>query len=159
MATTTFTRRQFNTVPTENWPISTPYAGTYLVAGTASTLYVNNTRTNLANDNLYGANWGWFPSPDLSNYGVIVQGNDLTVANTAADGRGTVYVTCYGWVAEETQGANDTAFKNLAGYILGATYATTGSAKTALRNAGMYYQYPVGYDGQSPNTGTGSDTI
>ena len=30
-------------------------------------------------------------------------------------------------------------------------------AKAALRDAGYYYQFPSGFDGQSPNTGAGSD--
>ena len=152
---TTFARRQFNTTPTEGWPTAT-LTGTYQVKGTISELYINNTRTNLANDNLYGKEFGWFPSPDLNNYGIIVQGNDAVVANTRADG-GTSYVSIWGWDAGEDQGTNDTSFRTLAGYIMGTTYATVANAKTALQAAGMYYQYPVGYDGQSPNTGTGSD--
>jgi hypothetical protein len=154
---TSFTRRQFNTIPTENWPVGSPETGTYLVKGTVSTLLINNTRTNLANDNLYGSGFGWFPSPDLNNYGIIVQGNDAVVTNTAADGRDPVYVSIWGWIAEEDQNGNDVAFRNLAGYILGTTYGTVAAAKSALQTAGMYYQYPVGYDGQSPQTGTGSD--
>ena len=35
--------------------------------------------------------------------------------------------------------------------------ASAAAAKSALQTAGMYYQYPVGFAGQSPNTGTGSD--
>jgi len=152
---TTFTRRQFTTPPTEGWPTAA-LTGTYQVTGTISELYINNTRTNLANDNLYGKEFGWFPSPDLSIYGIIAQGNDTVVANTRAEG-GTSYVSIWGWFGLETQGANDTEFKNLAGYIMGTTYATVANAKTALQGAGMYYQYPTGFDGQSPNTGTGSD--
>jgi hypothetical protein len=158
MAITTLARRQFNTVPTENWPVSSPETGTYLVAGATSTLLLNNTRTNLANDDLYGNAWGWFPSPDLNAYGIIAQGNDVVVANTQADGSGVAYVSFWGWDAQETQGANDTEFRQLAGNILGATYANTASAKSALQSAGYYYQYPVGYQGQSPSTGPGSDS-
>ena len=154
---TTFTRRQFNSVPTEFWPVSSPETGTYLVKGTVSTLLINNTRTNLANDTLYSSAFGWFPSPDLNQYGIIVQGNDTVVTNTAADGRDPVYVSIWGWIAEEDQNGNDVAFRNLAGYILGTTYGTVAAAKSALQTAGMYYQYPVGFDGQSPQTGTGSD--
>ena len=153
---TIFTRRQFNTIPTEDWPVA-PLTGTYQVQGTVSSLFINNTRTNLANDNLYGNAWGWFPSPDLNNYGIIVQGNDAVVANTQADGSGVAYVSIWGWSAKEDQITNDTEFKNLAGYILGTTYGTVANAKTALQSAGLYYQYPVGFDGQSPNTGDGSD--
>jgi hypothetical protein len=156
MPTTTFTRRQFNTVPTESWPTGS-LTGAYQVQGTDSSLFINNTRTDLANDNLYGGVFGWFPSPDLTNYGIIVQGNDAVVANTNADGRGDCFVSFFGWEAGEDQPTNDTDFKNLAGYILGTTYGTVDDAKDGLQSAGMYYQYPVGYEGQSPNTGTGSD--
>jgi hypothetical protein len=158
MAITTLARRQFNTTPTEEWPGNAVVAGTYAVTGSTSVLVINNTRTNLANDDLFGNSYGWFPSPDLNSYGIIAQGNDTTVANTQADGSGVAYVSFWGWDTQETQVANDTAFRQLAGNILGATYANTASAKSALRIAGYYYQYPVGYDGQSPNTGPGSDT-
>jgi hypothetical protein len=157
---TIFARRQFNTVPTENWPVGSPETGTYLVAGTVSTLFINNTRTNLANDDLYGNAYGWFPSPDLNNYGIIAQGNDAVVANTQADGSGVGYISFYGWDVQENQSANDAAFIDLANYVLG----TTGeddlvTLKENLTAAGFYYQYPVGYDGQSPGTGTGSDVL
>jgi len=156
MAGTTFTVRQFNSAPSETWPVSS-VTGTYLVQGTISVLYINNTRTNLAADNLFGNQWGWFPGPDTTAYGIIVQGNDASVANTASDGRSPVFVTCWGWPKGASQGDNDTAFISLAGNILGATYGSVAAAKSALQTAGMYYQYPVGFAGQSPNTGTGSD--
>ena len=156
MPTSTFTRRQFNTVPTELWPTGS-LTGAYQVQGTDSSLFINNTRTNLANDDLYSNKFGWFPSPDLTAYGIIAQGNDAVVANTNADGRGYCFVSFWGWVAQETQGANDTEFKDLAGYIMGTTYGSVAAAKDDLQTAGMYYQYPVGFEGQSPSTGTGSD--
>ena len=156
MPESTFTRRQFNTVPTEEWPTGS-LTGAYQVQGTDSSLFINNNRTDLANDDLYGNAWGWFPSPDLNSYGIIVQGNDAVVTNTQADGSGVAYVSIWGWDAQETQGANDTEFKNLAGYIMGTTYGSVATAKDDLQTAGMYYQYPVGFEGQSPSTGTGSD--
>jgi hypothetical protein len=163
MATTTFAVRQFFNIPAEALPLSQP-TGTFIVTGSVSNLLVNNNRTNLANDTIPGVGSsgtqdGWWPGPDSSGagFGIIVGGND-TYANSTPDGR-TSTVSCWGWTAQETQGPNDTEFISLAGYILGTTYANTGSAKTALRNAGFYYQYPVGFDGQSPNTGTGSDTV
>ena len=156
MPTTTFTRRQFNTIPTESWPIDA-LEGAYLVQGTVSALYINNTRTNLANDDLYGGAFGWFPSPNLTAYGIIVQGNDTVVANTQADGSGVAYVSYWGWDAGEDQATNNAEFISLAGYIMGTTYGSVAAAKSALQTAGMYYQYPVGFDGQSPNTGNGSD--
>jgi hypothetical protein len=171
MATTTFLVRQFYTIPSEYGTFTAP-SGVFVVTGSISRLLVNNTRTNLANDSMsittqnnspYVANsgtpQGWWPGPNTSaaNYGIIVGGNDA-YANTTPDGR-TSEVSCWGWIASEDQPSNDAEFIALAGSVLGATYANTGSAKTALRNAGFYYQYPVGYDGQSPNTGTGSDTV
>jgi hypothetical protein len=45
----TFTRRQFNTVPTEEWPTGS-LTGAYQVQGTDSSLFINNNRTDLAND-------------------------------------------------------------------------------------------------------------
>jgi hypothetical protein len=161
MAITTFSVRQFFNIPSELLPISRP-TGTFIVTGSISNILINDTRTNLANDNIpgigtSGGSDGWWPGPSSAadGFGVIVGGND-TYANPASDGR-TSTISCWGWTAQETQGANDTAFRSIAGSILGATYATTASAKSALQNAGFYYQYPVGFQGQSPNTGTGSD--
>jgi len=169
MATTTFTVRQFYTIPSEYGTFTAP-TGTYVVTGSASRLLVNNNRTNLASDSMTittqnsspyvansGTTEGWWPGPSTSaaDYGVIVGGSD-TYTNSSPDGR-TSAVSCWGWPAGEDQATNDTEFISLAGSVLGTTFANTGSAKTALRNAGFYYQYPVGYDGQSPNTGTGSD--
>lgn len=169
MATTTFTVRQFYNIASEYGTFTAP-SGVYVVTGSVSRLLVNNNRTNLAADSFSmnttgqgtvtfnsGTGDGWWPGPNNSGagYGVIVGGND-NYANLSPDGR-TSTVSCWGWLAQEDQPANDTEFRALAGAVLGATYADTASAKTALRNAGFYYQYPVGYDGQSPNTGTGSD--
>jgi hypothetical protein len=160
MATTTFGVRQFFNIASELLPLAQP-TGTYIVTGSISNLLVNNNRTNLAEDVIPGVGSsgtgdGWWPGADTANlYGIIVGGND-TYANPSPDGR-TSTVSVWGWDAQEDQPSNDVEFRRLAGTILGATYADTASAKTALRNAGFYYQYPVGFDGQSPNTGTGSD--
>ena len=161
MATTTFTVRQFFTIPPGELPLGEIPDGVFIVTGSASNLFVNNTRTNLANDSIspYGSSPtsnGWWPGPSTSVYGIIVGGNE-DYENTGAGGVDLSYVSCWGWDAGEDQATNNAEFISLAGNILGTTFANTGSAKTALRNAGYYYQYPVGYDGQSPNTGTGSD--
>jgi hypothetical protein len=169
MAITTFAVRQFYTIPSEYGTFARP-ASTFVVTGSISRLLVNGGRTNLANDSMtittqisspYIANSntseGWWPSPSISDYGVIIGGNDAVYTNSSPDGR-TSFVSCWGWLASEDQPSNDTAFKELAGSILGATYETTASAKAALQSAGFYYQYPVGYQGQSPNTGDGSDS-
>jgi hypothetical protein len=155
---TTFTRRQFNTVPGESWPTGS-LTGAYQVQGTDSSLFINNTRTDLANDNLYGSGFGWFPSPDLNSYGIIVQGNDAVVANTQADGRGPCYVSIWGWFAEEDQNGNNAAFISLAQYVLNTSEDELETLKLDLVAGGYYYQYPVGFDGQSPDTGTGSDVL
>ena len=174
MATTTFAVRQFYTIPSEYGTFTAP-TGTFVVTGSVSRLLVNNTRTNLASDSMSittqnsspyvansGTSQGWWPAGTTAVFeagvttgGIIVGGAD-GYANTTPDGRLST-VSVWGWPAGEDQAANDAEFISLAGNILGATYANTGSAKTALRNAGFYYQYPVGFDGQSPNTGTGSD--
>ena len=158
---TTFTVRQFYTIPPESLPLTGERPeGVFVVTGSASNLIINNTRTNLANDTMTignsGTSNGWWPGPSTSVYGIIVGGNE-SFTNTGAGAVTPSYVSCWGWVAQETQGANDTEFISLAGNILGATYASVANAKTALRTAGYYYQYPVTFDGQSPNTGTGSD--
>jgi hypothetical protein len=155
---TTFTRRQFNTVPTESWPTGS-LTGAYQVQGTDSSLFINNTRTDLANDNLYGGVFGWFPSPDLTSYGIIVQGNDAVVANTNADGRGTCFVSFWGWDAGEDQPTNDASFIGLAQYVLNTSEDELETLKLDLVAGGYYYQYPVGFNGQSPDTGTGSDVL
>ena len=172
MATTTFEVRQFCNIPGENLPFpgsSSQPAGTFVVTGSASNLLVNNTRTDLAADTIYGTNDGWFPGPSTKvydpapaegyeSYGVIVGGND-SFANTVSDSRtGGSKVSCYGWVSLSTQGANETAFINLASYVMQTTYANLANAKAGLQGAGYYYQFPKGMAGQSPNTGTGSDT-
>lgn len=116
---------------------------------------------------------GWWPGPSTNTpdpiqpgdifQGVIVGGSDVLFANTGADGR-TSYVSCWGFPITssgspaEDQDALNTEFIALAGNILGTTFANTASAKVGLRNAGYYYQWPRGFDGQSTNTGNGSDT-
>jgi hypothetical protein len=170
MALTTLAVRQFYQIPTEYGTFARP-ASTYVVTGSVSRLLVDGGRPNLANDSMtittqnsspYIANSGtpegWWPSPDISaaGYGIIVGGNDV-FANTSPDGR-TSTVSCWGWIAQEDQAANNTEFLALASSVLGATYESTGSAKAALQTAGYYYQYPVGFDGQTPGTGPGSDS-
>ena len=164
MATTTFLVRQFYNIPSDQEAFTAP-SGVFVVTGSESRLLVNNTRTNLANDsftvdgNPYSSNTsqGWWPGPQATTLerGIIVGGND-NFANPSPDGR-TSTVSCYGFIGESDQETTNVAFIELAGYILGTTYENTGSAKTALRNAGFYYQYPRGFDGQSPNTGNGAD--
>ncbi len=169
MATTTFAVRQFYNIAAEYGTFTIGGLGLYVVTGSVSRLVINNNRTNLAADSFemdtqtgtvtFNSNTGdgWWPGPSTSvaDYGIIVGGNDA-YNNPTPDGR-TSTVSCWGWPAGEDQATNDAEFISLAGSILGATYANTGSAKTALRNAGFYYQYPVGFDGQSPNTGNGSE--
>ena len=161
MAITTFTVRQFFTIPPESLPLGEIPTGTFIVTGSASNLLINNTRTNLANDTIEGigssgTSNGWWPGPSTSVYGVIVGGNE-SFTNTGAGAVTPSYVSCWGWPAGEDQSDNNASFISLAGNILGTTYANTSSAKTALKIAGYYFQYPVGFDGQSPFTGTGSD--
>jgi hypothetical protein len=171
MAQTTFAVRQFYQIPSEYGTFTAPIR-TFAVTGSVSRLLVNNDReVALSNDSMSittqfsspyvansGTSQGWWPGADTSNlYGIIVGGND-TFANTGSDGR-TSTVSVSGWEAKNSQEENDIEFRSLAGVILGDTYEDTGSAKTALIAAGFYYQYPVGFDGQSPNTGDGSDTV
>ena len=158
---TTFTVRQFYTIPPESLPLGEVPTGTFIVTGSASSLLINNNRTDLANDTIdgvgvSGTSNGWWPGPSTSVYGVIIGGNE-SFTNTGAGAVTPSYVSCWGWVAQETQGTNDTEFISLASNILGTVQNSVANAKTALRNAVYYYQYPVGFDGQSPNTGTGSD--
>ena len=169
---TTFEVRQFCHIPSESLPfpgVSSQPAGTWVVTGSVSNLLVNDTRTDLAADTLYSTNDGWFPGPSTKvyesepevgyqSYGVIVGGVD-GFANTVSDSRsGGSKVSCYGWESLSTQGLNETAFINLASYVMGTTYANLANAKAGLQGAGYYYQFPKGMAGQSPNTGTGSDT-
>ena len=173
---TSFKVRQFFTIPSEYGTFTAP-AGTFVVTGSISRLLVNNTRTNLANDSMsiitqnsspYAATsaspQGWWPSPNLDEtggtaYGIIVGGND-TYANTTPDGR-TSKVSCWGFpeggVTTESQEELNSLFTDLAISILGTSLADVDAAKAALITAGFYYQFPTGKNGQSPNTGTGSD--
>jgi hypothetical protein len=179
MALTTFVARQFYTIPSEYGTFTAP-TGVFVVTGSVSRLLINNTRTNLASDSMSittqnsspyvansGTSQGWWPAgttavfagsggaPQVTQGGIIV-GGAAEYNNSTPDGR-VSNVSVWGWLAGEDQPTNDAEFISLAGNILGTTFANTGSAKTALINAGFYYQYPVGFDGQSPNTGTGSD--
>ena len=175
MATATFPVRFFLAIP-EEFP--GPVSGTYSVTGSISHLLINNTNTSSA-DQIYGVgdNGGWFPGPPTIayqadpevgylSYGIIVGGRGPgysapgNFANTAADNRvGGSYVSCWGWITQATQGANETEFIALAKAVIGAGALITNvaTAKAALRDAGYYYQFPSGFDGQSPNTGAGSD--
>jgi len=174
MATTTFAVRQFFNIASEYDTFTAP-TGTYVVTGSVSRLLVNNNRTNLANDSFVlsysvggtpatvtlnsNSPQGWWPGADTANlYGIIVGGND-SYANPSPDGR-TSTVSVWGWDVGGDQPTNDAAFIELANYLLG----TPGeddlvTIKEGLVAAGYYYQYPVGFDGQSPNTGTGSDVL
>jgi hypothetical protein len=175
MAISTITARQFFNIPSEYGTFTAP-SGVFVVTGSVSRLLINNTRTNLSVDSFEldtsgggtttfnsNTNLGWWPAGTTavrggvsSPGGIIVGGNDL-YTNTGAGAITPSYVSVWGWDEIEDQNGNDVAFISLAGNILGTTFANTGSAKTALRSAGYYYQYPEGFDGQSPNTGTGSD--
>jgi hypothetical protein len=164
MAITTFTVRQFFNIPFEELPLGEIPEGTFIVTGSASNLLINNNRTDLANDSIpgignSGTSNGWWPGPSTSIYGIIVGGNE-SFTNTGAGSVATSFVSCWGWDTGETQGANDVLFISLANNILGTEFVYPGEldeTKDALKNAGYYYQYPVGFDGQSPNTGDGSD--
>jgi hypothetical protein len=178
MATTSFTVRQFFSINNSSLPLPGELPeGVFIVTGSQSNMFVNNNRTDLSIDDLNpygtsGGSQGWWPGPSTNTpdpieindvlQGVIVGGNQ-EFANSTPDGR-TSYVSCWGFAISASgesaayQTELDTEFIALAGYILGATYVNTGSAKSALIEAGYYYQYPRGFDGQSPNTGNGSDT-
>jgi hypothetical protein len=181
MATTTFAVRQFYAIPNDytGSGVEAP-EGTFLIKGSDSNLLVNNNRTDL---DLSGAGhpypvapanperYGWFAGPntsdqfdiDVSGWGTIVGGNvnytNLRAGESELPG-GAAYVSCWGFQGTSLiQGEYDTAFISLCESIFNTTFANTASAKTACRNAGYYYQWPVGLDGQSPNTGTGSDIL
>ena len=119
---------------------------------------------------------GWWPGastaftpPEFGSGGtmpgVIVGGAD-DYANSTPDGR-TSRVSVYGFSAEydefaDNQSILNTAFINLVNYILGTSWGPEeglNDAKLSLINAGFYYQYPVSFQGQSPNTGDGSDVL
>ena len=178
MAATVFTVRQFFALPATSPPFEgVPATGTFLVTGSvaspASGLLINNTRTNLSQDQIelnavtYSgtSSLGWFPGPSTatSQYVIIVGGN-LNYNNTAADGRvGGSKISCWGATGSAfTQGAYETAFINLASQInfelgLGYSISDVPSAKDFCVSEGFYYQFPVSLAGQSPNTGNGSD--
>jgi hypothetical protein len=178
MAATVFTVRQFFALPSTTPPFEgVPATGTFLVTGSvaspASGLLINNTRTNLSQDQIelnsvtYSgtSSLGWFPGPSTatSQYVIIVGGNP-NYNNTAADGRaGGSKISCWGATGSAfTQGAYDTAFTNLAKQVnfeLELGYNITNAAEAAdfCQLEGFYYQYPVSLAGQSPNTGNGSD--
>jgi len=173
---TSFTVRQFFALPTTTTEEGLPNK-VYIVTGSvetpASGLLLNETRDNLSENGLtingvaYSgtSSLGWFPGPSTatSQYVIIVGGNP-NFNNTAADGRaGGSKISCWGATGStNTQGAYDTAFVTLASQInfelgLGYSISDVPSAKDFCIFEGFYYQYPVGLDGQSPNTGDGSD--
>ena len=180
MGATSFTVRQFFALPTLIPPIDTQPTGTFIVTGSsgnpASGLLINNTRTNLSRDNVVidsvnysgTSSLGWFPGPPTatSQYVIIVGGNS-NFTNTVSDSRaGGSKVSCWGATGSAfTQGAYNTAFINLAKQIrdefeLQGPYpdlTTVAEAKSFCVAEGFYYQYPATLEGQSPNTGDGSD--
>ena len=179
MAETTFAVRQFYSIPSDYGTFTAP-SGVFVVTGSVSRLLVNNTRTNLANDSMtittqfegpYVANSGnsegWWPAgtnpavfeAGVTTGGIIVGGNE-GYANTTPDGR-ISRVSVWGWQEGELQATNDALFISLANNILGTEFGPgeLDETKEALIAAGFYYQYPVGFEGQSPNTGTGSDVL
>ena len=176
MATTTFAVRQFFAIPNEFTGSGAEVpTGTFLVTGSASNLIINGTRGNtvqLATDEPYAgypalSDYGWWAGPDTSNdyfpetraWGIIVGGNGNYTGIKGADGRDS-YVSMWGFQGVPgDQDTYNTAFIALASNIRGFAMTTTASCKTWLRDNGYYYQYPVNLDGQSPNTGTGSDTV
>jgi hypothetical protein len=181
MAATVFTVRQFFALPNPTPPLEggTP-VGTFIVTGSegspVSGLLINNTRTNLSQDqvDISGINYsgtsslGWFPGPSTatSQYVIIVGGNPA-FTNTVSDNRaGGSKISCWGATGSAfTQGAYNTAFIDLARQIrdqfeLQGPYpdlTTVAEAKTFCQAYGFYYQFPVSLEGQSPNTGNGSD--
>jgi hypothetical protein len=176
MAATSFTVRQFFALPFLSPPLGEPITGTFAVTGSvgspASGLLVNNTRTNLSQDQVeinavtYSgtSSLGWFPGPSTAtSQSLIIVGGNPDYNNTAADGRaGGSKISCWGATGSNfSQGAYETAFINLASQInselgLGYTITNTAEARDFCVSEGFYYQFPVPLDGQSPNTGAGS---
>jgi len=171
---TSFEVRQFYQIPSEYGTFTAPLR-TFVVTGSISRLLVNNGReVALSNDSMSittqfsspyvansGTSQGWWPGAltDSVSYGIIVGGND-GYANSSPDGRIST-VSVWGWDVQFTQELNNIEFINLVNYILGTNWNSEElvDAKQSLINAGFYYQYPVGFNGQSPNTGDGSDVI
>jgi hypothetical protein len=185
MAATVFTVRQFFALPslTTSLEGGTP-AGTFIVTGSLpspfgnppgpfSGLLINNTRTNLSQDNVVideitysgTSSFGWFPGPSTAtSQSLIIVGGNPNFTNTVSDGRaGGSKISCWGITGSNfSQGAYDTAFVTLASQInsefdLGATVTNTAEARDFCLSFGLYYQYPVPLAGQSVNTGNGSD--
>jgi hypothetical protein len=169
MAITTYTVRQVSPIAAEEFPTPPTITGTVVISGSTSNLYVNINRTNLDGDPGTGRSgeYRWVNGPALQGgpapgpYGVIIGGNDSWLT-TGADGAAT-NISCWGWPAGEDQPTNDTEFIALTQYLQRTfsgtvTVNSTASAKTYLQAQGFYYQYPVGFQGQSPSTGTGSDS-
>ena len=184
MAVTSFTVRQFFALPdlTTSLEGGTP-ANTFIVTGSLpsslgnppgpfSGLLINDTRTNLSQNNveINGISYsgtsslGWFPGPSTAiSQSLIIVGGNPAFTNTVSDSRaGGSKISCWGITGSNfSQGAFDTAFVTLASQInsefeLGATVTNTAEARDFCVNYGLYYQYPVPLDGQSPNTGAGS---
>ena len=177
---TSFTVRQFFATPAY-YESFAPSNRVYIITGSAETpasrLLLNFTldsfpgglsKNGITFDGVaYSgtSSLGWFPGPSTatSQYVIIVGGNS-NFNNTAADGRaGGSKISCWGATGStNTQGDYDTAFITLASQVnfelgLGYSISTVPSAKDFCIEEGFYYQYPVGLDGQSPNTGDGSD--
>jgi hypothetical protein len=117
---------------------------------------------------------GWWPGPPTIaynpspeegylSYGIIVGGVDGVYNNSTPPPIAiSSSVSCWGFpeggvTGTESQEELNTLFAELASSVLGVFQPTAEDAAVALRTAGFYYQFPVGKNGQSPNTGTGSD--
>ena len=125
-----------------------------------------------------GTSEGWWPGastaftpPEFGSGGTmpgVIVGGANDYANTSPDGR-TSKVSVYGFSAiyedpappGQNQQNLDNELINLVNYILGTSWGSGDllDAKQSLINAGFYYQYPAGFNGQSPNTGAGSDIL
>jgi len=183
MAATSFTVRQFFALPDLTTSLETQPTGTFIVTGSLpssfgnppgpfSGLLINNTRTNLSQNNVVindvtysgTSSLGWFPGPSTAtSQSLIIVGGNPNFTNTVSDGRaGGSKISCWGITGSAfTQGAYETAFVTLASQInsefdLGATVTTIQEARDFCVSFGLYYQFPVPLDGQSPNTGAGS---
>jgi hypothetical protein len=169
---TVFAQRDFFAVPTTQITSPIP-TDTYRISGSESALLINASRGDLSVDEPYDglgllSSYGWFAGPDTSDtysaeatgWGIIVGGNPNYTGITAADSR-ISYVSMWGFQGTSTSDQNsyDEAFIELVNSIFGTTYTVENlaTAKTLLNNRGYYYQWPVGLNGQSRGTGTGSD--
>ena len=167
MATTTYAQRFFFAIPDNHVGDSFP-SDVYAVTGSSSYLIIDNGRGDLSNDNPFGdtpplSDFGWWAGINTSNDpgsvqgGIIVAGNQDFSGITGSDNRPSK-VSVWGFVGSPgDQNSYDADFIATVNSIFGTSYSTTGSAKNQLQSEGYYYQYPQDLDGQSPNTGDGSD--